>query len=181
MPHLNHLKTRGFFESFFLLMQMRADAFLQPRKSLRHRYSSLIKNLSLALLRVGPYYGSGSIQKTMHLLILRGARSENGGPENRHRGSGHPLSPATPPYMQVRIRRFATLSPALGRMFDSLTADEGFTTSSSSVGLHPIQKLIAQLKLVGWCVTAHEVFGASVPIEWTDSTCLLGPLLTSAM
>ena len=25
---------------------------------------------------------------------------------NRHRGSGHPPSPATPPYMRVRIRRF---------------------------------------------------------------------------
>ncbi len=109
--------------------------------------------------------------------------------------------------MRVRIRRFGTLSPALGRMFDSLTADEGLTTSSSSVGLHPIQKLKAQLKLVGWCVTAHEVcallithtvrafnkslpvrralpclpFRASVPIEWTDCTCLLCPLLTSAM
>jgi len=29
---------------------------------------------------------------------------------NRHRGSGHPLSPATPPYMRVRIRRFGGLS-----------------------------------------------------------------------
>jgi hypothetical protein len=25
---------------------------------------------------------------------------------NRHRGSSHPLLPATPPYMRVRIRRF---------------------------------------------------------------------------
>jgi hypothetical protein len=25
---------------------------------------------------------------------------------NRHRGSGRPLSPATPPYMRVRVRRF---------------------------------------------------------------------------
>ena len=25
---------------------------------------------------------------------------------NRHRGSGRPLSPATPPYKRVRIRRF---------------------------------------------------------------------------
>ena len=30
---------------------------------------------------------------------------------NRHRGSGHPLSPATPPYMRVRIRRFDQLIP----------------------------------------------------------------------
>src|SRR5579863_9455838 len=28
---------------------------------------------------------------------------------NRHRGSGHPLSPATPPYMRVRIRRFSSV------------------------------------------------------------------------
>jgi len=109
--------------------------------------------------------------------------------------------------MRVRIRRFGTLSPALGRMFDSLTANEGFTTSNSSVGLHPIQKLKGQFKLVGWCITAHEVcallithtvqafskslparralpflpFRASVPIEWTDCTCLVCPLLTSAL
>src|SRR5258705_13355924 len=30
---------------------------------------------------------------------------------NRHRGSGHPLSPATPPYMRVRIRRFSGWEP----------------------------------------------------------------------
>jgi hypothetical protein len=30
---------------------------------------------------------------------------------NRHRGSGRPLSPATPPYMRVRIRRFDQLIP----------------------------------------------------------------------
>src|SRR5262244_790563 len=29
---------------------------------------------------------------------------------NRHRGNGRPLSPATPPYMRVRIRRFGGLS-----------------------------------------------------------------------
>ena len=28
---------------------------------------------------------------------------------NRHRGSGHPLSPATPPDMRVRIRRFGRI------------------------------------------------------------------------
>jgi hypothetical protein len=28
---------------------------------------------------------------------------------DRHRGSGHPLSPATPPYMRVRVRRFRGL------------------------------------------------------------------------
>jgi hypothetical protein len=34
-------------------------------------------------------------------------------PQNRHRGSGHPLSPATPPYMRVRIRRFDKLVPPM--------------------------------------------------------------------
>jgi len=29
---------------------------------------------------------------------------------NRHRGDGHPSSPATPPDMRVRIRRFGGLS-----------------------------------------------------------------------
>jgi hypothetical protein len=29
---------------------------------------------------------------------------------NRHRGTGRPASPATPPYMRVRIRRFGGLS-----------------------------------------------------------------------
>src|SRR5260370_25503245 len=29
--------------------------------------------------------------------------------QNRHRGSGRPLSPATPPYMRVRIRRFSSV------------------------------------------------------------------------
>src|SRR5579864_1028308 len=28
---------------------------------------------------------------------------------NRHRGSGRPLSPVTPPYMRVRIRRFSSV------------------------------------------------------------------------
>jgi hypothetical protein len=30
--------------------------------------------------------------------------------ENRHRGTGRPASPATPPYMRVRIRRLGGLS-----------------------------------------------------------------------
>ncbi len=32
---------------------------------------------------------------------------------NRHRGSGRPLAPATPPYMRVRIRRFDKLVPPM--------------------------------------------------------------------
>src|SRR5215467_11261012 len=31
---------------------------------------------------------------------------------NRHRGSSHLLSPATPPYMRVRIRRFSSIKLA---------------------------------------------------------------------
>jgi hypothetical protein len=30
--------------------------------------------------------------------------------QNRHRGTGHPASPATPPDMRVRIRRFGGFS-----------------------------------------------------------------------
>ena len=33
--------------------------------------------------------------------------------QNRHRGSGHPLSPATPPDMRVRIGRFRGLRRAI--------------------------------------------------------------------
>jgi hypothetical protein len=38
--------------------------------------------------------------------------SEIANPENhsdRHRGGGHPPTPATPPYVRVRIRRFEKL------------------------------------------------------------------------
>src|SRR4029077_15046132 len=35
-----------------------------------------------------------------------GARNEKVLAGNRHRGTGRPASPATPPYMRVRIRRF---------------------------------------------------------------------------
>jgi hypothetical protein len=34
---------------------------------------------------------------------------------NRHRGSGRPLSPATPPDMRVRIGRFRGLRKAIGQ------------------------------------------------------------------
>ncbi|HEV2731740.1 MAG TPA: hypothetical protein VGV15_17050, partial [Terriglobales bacterium] len=37
-------------------------------------------------------------------------KKENPELKNRHRGKGHPSSPATPPYMRVRIRRFGGLS-----------------------------------------------------------------------
>jgi len=39
-----------------------------------------------------------------HLLVSAPCRAHN-----RHRGSGHPLSPAPPPYMRVRIRRFSSV------------------------------------------------------------------------
>lgn len=41
----------------------------------------------------------------LHPLAVEHARRTN-----RHRGSGRPLSPATPPYMRVRIRRFGGYS-----------------------------------------------------------------------
>ncbi len=36
-------------------------------------------------------------------------------PQNRHRGESHLSSPATPPYMRVRIRRFSSVELAHGQ------------------------------------------------------------------
>src|ERR1019366_6067112 len=36
--------------------------------------------------------------------------------DDRHRGGGHPPTPATPPYVRVRIRRFETVMPTLPRI-----------------------------------------------------------------
>ena len=46
-------------------------------------------------------------EEDFHLQAIEHAR------HNRHRGSGRPLSPATPPYMRVRIRRFRGLRMAI--------------------------------------------------------------------
>ena len=46
---------------------------------------------------------------------------------NRHRGTGHPASPATPPYMRVRIRRFGGLSWA--------STDHGWKPELGEVGI----------------------------------------------
>jgi hypothetical protein len=40
-------------------------------------------------------------------------------PENRHRGSGRPLSPATPPDMRVRSGRFRGLRKAIEELWES--------------------------------------------------------------
>jgi len=55
---------------------------------------------------------------------------------NRHRGSGHPLSPATPPYMRVRIRRFSELSPR-GPELRVVVRHKGFATLQVSVSASP--------------------------------------------
>src|ERR1700739_1383694 len=46
------------------------------------------------------------------VLLAKGMRSLHRSRcgEYRHRGTGRPASPATPPYMRVRIRRFGGLS-----------------------------------------------------------------------
>src|SRR5205823_14751799 len=45
---------------------------------------------------------------------------------NRHRGSGHPLAPATPPYMRVRIRRFGRVElPRQARKTDRVEVSVG--------------------------------------------------------
>src|SRR6266496_839167 len=60
---------------------------------------------------------------------------------HRHRGSGRPLSPATPPYMRVRIRRFDRLVPPIKRagwVFAVWGRRGGFTSHVSiRRGLHP--------------------------------------------
>ena len=57
------------------------------------------------------------VSLTEHLLaVLRKLDRRRQRPDpigNRHRGSGHPLSPATPPYMRVRVRRFRRLCVAI--------------------------------------------------------------------
>src|SRR5947208_2618222 len=46
--------------------------------------------------------------------------------KNRHRGSGHPLAPATPPYMRVRIRRFGRVElPRQARKTDRVEVSVG--------------------------------------------------------
>ena len=47
----------------------------------------------------------GRCPQTPGIYRLRAKMAEG----NRHRGSGHPLSPATPPDMRVRIRRFSSV------------------------------------------------------------------------
>src|SRR5258708_12341881 len=47
----------------------------------------------------------GATREGRRVAILDGIRTMG----NRHRGSGRPLSPATPPYMRVRIRRFSSV------------------------------------------------------------------------
>ena len=59
---------------------------------------------------------------------------------------------------------------ALGR-FETLSAAVGFTAHPAPFGLHPIRTGQAQPKLIGWCMTTHEVgvllprllFGPSPP------------------
>jgi len=58
-----------------------------------------------------------------------------------------------------------------GWRFEALSANVGFTAHPVPFGLHPIRTRQAQPKLIGWCMTTHEVgvllprlpFGPSPP------------------
>jgi hypothetical protein len=49
-----------------------------------------------------------------------------------------------------------------GWRFRTPSADDGFTARPVPFGLHPIRTWQAQPKLIGWCMTTHEV-GALLP------------------
>jgi len=51
-------------------------------------------------------------EKAVPNSMVEDAQEDEAPDRNRHRGSGHPLSPATPPYMRVRIRRFSSVKLA---------------------------------------------------------------------
>jgi len=54
---------------------------------------------------------TGTIAKVASLvaIVIGGYGFAHGEPGDRHRGTGRPASPATPPDMRVRIRRFGGL------------------------------------------------------------------------
>jgi hypothetical protein len=70
------------------------------------------------------------------LFISVKTQSEDNTASNRHRGSGRPLSPATPPYMRVRIRRFSELSPR-GLEVRFVVRHKGFAALQVSVSASP--------------------------------------------
>ena len=71
---------------------------------------------------------------------------------DRDRGGGHPPTPPTPPCVRVRTRRFSNRSPC-----EIPSTDEGFTAHPVPFGLHPFRTRQAQPKLIGWCMTTHDV------------------------
>ncbi|MGC2331396.1 MAG: response regulator transcription factor [Candidatus Acidiferrales bacterium] len=79
-----------------------------------HNTEQLLKDARAAGIR---NVVSKSVATGEHLLaVLRKLDRRRQRPDpigNRHRGSGHPLSPATPPYMRVRVRRFRRLCVAI--------------------------------------------------------------------
>ena len=52
---------------------------------------------------------AGALRTAWKLRLEKNAKTAKKSPTNRHRGSGRPLSPATPPDMRVRIGRFRGL------------------------------------------------------------------------
>ena len=100
---------------------------------------------------------------------------------NRDRGRLRSPTPPTPPYYGSVYGGSVILALA-GWSFETLSANVSFTAYTVPFGLHPIRTGQAQPKLIGWCMTTHEVrvllprllFGPSPPQR------LLCPLLTSA-
>jgi hypothetical protein len=67
-------------------------------------------------------------------IVPRGTEPWLGG--NRDRGSGRPLSPATPPDVRVRIGRFSKLSPR-GPEVRVVVRHRGFAARQVSVSASP--------------------------------------------
>ena len=75
---------------------------------------------------------------------------------NRHRGDGRPSSPATPPYMRVRIRRFRELSPC-GPRGSRRRSPQGLRRSAGfPFGFTVFLTCKAQPKLIGWRSATRE-------------------------
>ncbi|HVA17685.1 MAG TPA: ABC transporter permease, partial [Candidatus Dormibacteraeota bacterium] len=79
--------------------------------------ANLLSTLGLHLLR-GRWLTANDVASAQHVAVLNetmahevfGDTEAVGRQIDRHRGTGRPVSPATPPYMRVRIRRFGGLS-----------------------------------------------------------------------
>jgi Zn-dependent protease with chaperone function len=83
-------------------------------------------------------YNHPAIPERIEFALTYDPWSKGQRPEfvNRHRGDGCPSSPATPPYMRVRIRRFSELSPR-GPEVRVVVRHKGFAALQVSVSASP--------------------------------------------